>query len=437
MNLNKYPASKILIIIFLVSLSIRLGFGIYTFQKTGTSKFCDDWDYISYGEQIIEQGIFVPDISKLFSNSHLVGPGFPLIIAAMFKIFGESYLPVIVLNAIVSSFICILVFYIGKEVFDRNVGLISAVWSIFYVNFIVYIPSVLKEVWLAFLFPLIIYLFILETKRNEISCKNILLPVTYAFLIHMDERFFTFFPVLIISFLFLDQVGCKLGLKKSLLFSVIVIMLMIPWLVRNYYVYNRPIILTERTARFTDKLFGYVNGKGVEKKQSPVFEWNESMIEPILNGEEVQGLKGNKYRSIQTGLQKGFIPHKYSKYERWWAEFKEFWRPFRCTGEYVGDGFRFEKPWSIKHNISEGVTHGLLLPIFLIGILYIIKFQNKYGYFLLVIICTHMIIHVFIDHARNRYRIPIDLFIIITAFYGIYQIYLKLKSKVLIESHKI
>ena len=136
---------KILILIFVISLIIRIGFGIYSYQTMGTSKFVDDWDYISFANNLIEQGIFVTDLSTFYSNSHEVGPGFPIIIALSLKIFGESYLPIIILNAIISSLIPIIIFYLGKEIFNKEVGLISSLWSIFYVLHIIYIPFVLIE----------------------------------------------------------------------------------------------------------------------------------------------------------------------------------------------------------------------------------------------------------------------------------------------------
>ena len=435
---------KLLILIFFISLILRIGFGIYTYQTKGTSEFVDDWDYISYANNIIEQGIFVPDLSTFYTNSHLLGPGFPLIVALLFKIFGESYLSIIILNAIISSLIPILIFYLGKEIFNKQIGIISSLWSIVYVLHIRYIPFALKEVWLAFLFPLTIYLFIIAIKKDR-HFLLFIFSMVFAFLIHVDERFITYFPIFIVAFLALDVKTWKSGFKKSVLFAVFVLFLMLPWLVRNYYVYNRPVILTERTALITDRIFGYTNQASNDKKAWELlyyqFEWDDSMIDPILAGEEVPNLKGKRYYSLQEGLQHGFIPHNYSKYEVWWVEFKEFLRPLRLYSEYVGSGFKFHKPWSLKHNLSVGLTYGLLLPCFLIGVYFIIRIRNKYGLFLMVIIQSHIIIHIFLTTApyfvRNRYRIPIDSFIIIIAFYGIYQIYLQLKSKSLIKRSKI
>ena len=447
-NIIKHPNNylprirKLLILVFVISLVLRLGFGIFSYQSNGPSG--DEWDYISYANNIIEQGIFVPDLSTFYSNSYLVGPGFPLIIALLFRIFGESYLSIIILNAIISSLIPIIIFYISKEIFNKQIGIISSLWSIVYVLHIRYIPFVLKEVWLVFLFSLTIYLFIVSIKKDR-HFLLFMFSMVFAFLIHMDERFITYFPIFIVAFLVLDIKSWKYGLKKSVFCTCVVLLLMVPWLLRNYYVYKRPVILTERTAGYTDKIFGYTKQASNDKKAWELFyyqfEWDESMIDPILAGEEVPNLKGKRYKFLQEGLQNGLIPHHYSKYEVWWVEFKEMCRPFRFYSEYVGTGFKFEGPWSLRHNLSVGLTYGLLLPFFLIGVYFIIRIRHKYGLFLMVIILSHIIIHIFLTiapyFARNRYRIPIDSFIIIIAFYGIYQIYLKFKDKDLIIRSKI
>ena len=56
--------------------------------------------------------------------------------------------------------------------------------------------------------------------------------------------------------------------------------------------------------------------------------------------------------------------------------------------------------------------------------------------FLFVIILVHTLIHVLLM-GIERYRIPIDPFIIIIAFYGLYQIFQYFKSRTLILPHKI
>jgi len=454
---DKINYKKVLLIVFIVSLAIRLLFGILIFNKGDTSQFKGDndhWDYINYAKNIISQGIFVPDIEKLNkgmstpdglrgTNASFVGPGFPLIIAFVFKIFGENYLSLlvlIVLNALVSSLLCVLIFYIGRELFNEQVGLFASIWSIFYISFIRYSPTLYKENWIVFLFPLIIFLFLKETKRKKISLYSLILfSILYAYFIHMDERFFTYFPVLLMGFVFLDRDSWKKGLQKAFVFFSLVVILMIPWLTRNFNVYNRVVILTERTAVFTDKIFGYKDEiEKVKNKKEKELAVLEKVSQLILEGKEVppavvrnlHALVEIEYlEPLKKAIKLGYIPHRYSRLEKWVADFKQFWRPFRFSGGFIGDGYRFVGPsWSLKHNLVSCLNYGWILPFFIIGILIILKNKDKYGIFITLIIVIHTCIHVILAYALRRYRIPIDAFVMIIAFYGLQQLYVKFQD---------
>ena len=408
------------------------------YSNNGTSKFVDDWDYISYANNILSQGIWVPDISKLYSNSHLVCPGFPLILASLFYIFGEHYLVVILFNALLSTIVVILIFFLGQEIFNRRIGMSAAVLATFYILFFKYIPTVTKEVLILFFFLLTVLLVIKETKRSQITKWSLFPIISYAFFIHVDERYFSYFPIFILSFIFLDNFSYKNGIKKASLFFFIVCMLMVPWLIRNYIVYdNRVVILTENTSRFTDKILGYdplLSYYGKKKKKYAQFKWDESWIDDILSGKEIPGLKGKRLRRLKPGLQKGYIPHKFNTFEKLKSNFIELWKPVQLKAGYKGSGFHFnDGPWSLKHNMTVGLSYGLLLPFFLLGSFFLIfRYRNKYGVFLLVIISIHTLIHILIS-GKERYRIPIDPFIILIALYGIDHLYLQFKSKCLMK----
>jgi 4-amino-4-deoxy-L-arabinose transferase-like glycosyltransferase len=408
---------RVVLALFLISLVLRLGYGLAIYRAEGTSQFCDDWDYISYAKNILEQGIFVPDVSKMVTSSDVVGPVFPMIVAGTFAIFGENYLPIIVLNALVGALICILLYYMGKEIFSERVGILSAGWSCIYVPYLYRIPRVLKDEWLALLFPLVVYVFLLETKREKISVKSVLPIVLFAILIHMDERFFVFLPVLVVSFLLLDSVSWRNGLRKAVLFFAAGLVLMVPWTIRNYQVYHKPVILTLRTAPFTDRIFGITPDK------PPQFVWKDAFADSILAGKKVPGLEEDwRYESIRLGLTHGRMPHKFRPVERWYVESKELWRPFRLSSGYVGQGFRFETPWSLQHNVSVGVTYGLLLPFFAIGAVLVIWRRHKKGIFIFSLLVVYTFIHSVLAHARDTYRVFADALIILIAFYALAQI---------------
>lgn len=408
---------KLLILFFIASLVFKLSYGIIVYNMKGTTSFTDDWDYISYANQIIEQGIFVPNVSMLRDES--VGPGFGFILAVIFSLFGENYFYVIILNAILGAFITILIFFVGKNIFNEAVGILASFLTIPYVLYYRWIPLVLKEMWIFFFFSLIIYLVFLESDKKKVTPRILLISFLFAFFVHLDERFLVYLPFIVLVFIILNKNYMKESLKKGLLFSILVLILMVPWTIRNYKVYNRPVILTTRT----DKLLNvfYKNKIPIEEKAR--YFLTEEQIDSIAKGEETYNRSPLEIERIKRGI----VPHKYSKWERWYNEFFEFWTPVRFTPGYVGDGYRFEAR-SLRHNLAIILTYGVLLPFFIIGVYMAFKNKNIKGIIIFFIILFQTSIHVFILWVRVRYRVPIDIFIIILASYGFLWIYNKFRG---------
>jgi hypothetical protein len=191
---------------------------------------------------------------------------------------------------------------------------------------------------------------------------------------------------------------------------------MTPWLIRNIEVYNRPVILSDRTAYLTDKLFGYKNGNYFSQE----IQVSDATLDSIIKGMPVQDK--TMYNLIQRGISYGSYPKKYTRIEKLYIDFKEFWRPFRFSDMWVSEGYRPEGKWSFMHNITIILTYGILLPFFIAGIYYSIKAKNKKSLIVLCLVFVHTFIHLTIVLSQNRYRIPLDIIIIVFSFYGLTQI---------------
>lgn len=423
---------------FVLSFIIRLIYCIYYDYTFAFTTFGDDLDYISYANNILVQGITVKDISQMYGNAHLSGIGWPLILASVFKIFGENYYIVYLLNILFSSFQVVLVYLVAKEIFNKHVAIFSAVWCAFYIKFIKYTPSILKENLLHFLFFLVIYLFIRQIKEKSIKTL-ILLILAFIFLIHTDERYFAFFPLILLLYLYYFRKDLKTGLKLSGIFAGAVILLMIPWTIRNYEVYQKPVILTLRTAPFTDKILGYDEniiqeesiGKNTSynRKNLPAYE---EITMKLVNKEPLDSMHLDKYTYIdlmRKGIADGKIPRTFSKAENIYANFTELFRPFRFSGGYIANGYRYMPPWPMFNNAVVILQYGILLPFFFIGFYFFITSKNKYFLLVTSFLIMYSFVHIFLAHSVERYRNPIDGLIFMIAFYGIYKIIFKLRNK--------
>jgi hypothetical protein len=415
--ISKYPVRKLIILLFVLSFLVRLSYGIYYFLKYGSSNFSDDWAYIKYAEEMLKQGAFVPDISGLTQTKAGITPFYPFVIYLSFKAFGIYYLPLVILNAVFSSSITILIYYIGLYSFNNTVGVLSSAWSILYINYIRWVPNLLKENLVQFLFALLIMLLLIYLLRNHGYIILTIISIVFTVLIHTDERYIIYYFVLSAVLFLTRRITLKHKVLSFIFLNAIIVALMLPWLIRNYEVYHRPVILSERTAFITDKLLGYKN----ENYFSQEIQLSVATLDSIVKGQPIDDM--TMYNIIQRGISYGSYPKRFTIAEKMYTDFKELWRPFRFSNMWVSEGFRPEGKWSMSHNLSLILSYGILLPFFLSGIYYSIKTRNVTWPVMLSIVLLHTIIHITFILSQNRYRIPIDVIIIVTAFYGLKSIY--------------
>ena len=132
------------------------------------------------------------------------------------------------LNVIFSSLTCIVIYHLGKEVFNKQIGILSSIWSIIYVYFMIYMPRVLKENLLQLLIPLVILLMVYEIKKEKVNMISIFFPLAFTYLVHSDERYIIFLPIILFTMIACDNVHRINGLKKFTVFLAAVIILSIP-----------------------------------------------------------------------------------------------------------------------------------------------------------------------------------------------------------------
>src|SRR5262249_46792435 len=76
-------------------------------------------------------------------------PGFPLLLAAGMKLFGERLLWIRVMLAVVGTAACGLVYYLGRELFDPSMGLAACLLASVSPIFVVFSVLLLSETFFA------------------------------------------------------------------------------------------------------------------------------------------------------------------------------------------------------------------------------------------------------------------------------------------------
>ena len=415
MNLEKLNTNKILIILFIASLIIRSIFGVITYDKMGSSGFGDDWTYIGYAHQLVKGNIIhfdetspYPGYDKVLSESY--GPGLPIIITPVIAIFGDNYVYIYILNALLQSVAVIFVFLLGKEYFNKKVGLLSAAWITFYWYHIQYIPRILKETVLVLLVILALYFFILSIKKKNIT-NIILTSFIFTYLLHTDERFIFFFPVFLFGYFFLNEWNLKKGLRQSLIFCLMVLCFMTPWLIRNQIKYNQPVLIT---ARLQDRINRLIGAEPIHSKN---FTWDR---EVVLAKYKKKGKKQEELEYIQSGN----TPYFFEGVENIIINVIEHWRFVRFRPGYVMQGYRFAGAWTNRANILYPLQWGVPLLLCVVSVFIAFYKKNKYAIFLFCMIIVHAVLHSgILLYGKARYRVPFDVVVIIIGFYGLFVVW--------------
>jgi len=426
--LQKLSEKNLILSLFFISLSVRIFYGIYYYSLHGTSNFVDDWVYIDFAKAMIEQGIFVNDISGMTPTRSGVTPFYPLLIYSSFKLFGYNFIPVILMNAVYSSLLTVVIYAMGKIMFGKTIAILSSVWTLFYVNSIRWVPTLLKENLIHFLFALFVLLIIVYFIKEKNYLYLFLISFVFSLLIHTDERYIVYFLIILTVIFFRNNLSLKHKIFSVIFISLLTILFMTPWLIRNYEVYKRPVLLSERTSPLIDKYLGYKNPNNFSQE----IQISDATLDSILKGIPVCDM--TVYNLIQRGMSYGTLPVRHSKPEKAYIDFKELWRPFRFSNMWVSEGFRPEGKWSLSHNISVILTYGILLPFFIIGMFLFLKEKNVLAIVLFLIVAIHTLLHITIVLSQNRYRFPIDIIIIVLAFYGLINLVNIFKSKKLLDA---
>ena len=385
---------------------------------------------------------------KLWLTSHISfrPPLYPLFLALIASAFGtgKNFIAIMLVQCVIGSFSVLFIYFIAKTVFNRQTAALSASWAAVYPLFLYYCGFLLAETMVIFLF-LFFVLSVLMFLRREKLLIMAGSGILYALLIHADPRFLFHFPF-VFFYLYIGLADLKKTVKPFIMLSLIALLCSVPWAVRNHFTYkDRFVLINTRTLdMWAKRTVVNVNGRTGDEQNSEgnakpksleqFEEWKrKTLTEHPGDGRETpgdnEGKKGPAWKisqgeisAFENGARPSFsIPGLYLHH------FLEFWRFARFTPGYDPyPDLRFESKWGRDRNLIGIAFTGVLLPSFAAGIFFCVKRRSRFGLLLCAIMFTHMLLHMIV-HSRERYRMPIEGFIFMVAFYVLREIVAKFK----------
>jgi len=427
-QVRKFKVLTLLLIFFLIRIIVAYLFGSKEILSIG-----DTYVYNNYALTILNKSDWLvnPDFS-----GHYREPVYPIFLAIIYLIFGlENVYAVYFFQSILSTLTIYYIYKLSVYTVGRKYSILVLLWSGIYFFYIWYNTLLLKETLVFFLLIFSFYslwIFLNNNKNNMLPWKFI---IAFSILIHTDARYLFYIPF--ISILFIVYTSFYTGIKKYIITLILILISMTPWIIRNYIAYDRFILINIRTVeRLTsDKLdyrlkkFGVIN-----------WVWKHHPVRLVYPDEKERKLIKQGYNPNNKSLEElniiknNIYPDStYIARKIYWL--KEMWRPARFKADYYPfPDARFQGRWSFRHNVLGILCYGILLPFMFFGVYYLIQQKNRVWIFLSFPIIIQTLLHI-LQFGRNRYRIPIDAFIIILSVYAMYYSYEIIKNK-LFENRK-
>jgi len=218
---------KYLIFIFVLALILRLTYVLFFPQlKIESDALQYDtigWNLASGDGFSLEPGVPAP----------VRAPVYPFFLSLIYLVFGHSYLAVRLAQTIVSTLTCLVIYWLGKEIFDEEMSRVTSLIIALYPVLISYTGFLLTETLFTFLLS-ITALFLVRAVKNRLgkyyAISGMLLGITT-----LCRATTMLFPLFIFVGLWAVYKVKIRAIVHFLIFLSMMVVVIIPWTVRNYF----------------------------------------------------------------------------------------------------------------------------------------------------------------------------------------------------------
>ena len=350
----------------------------------------------------------------------VVPPLYPFFIAAVYTVAGECPLCALYAQCLLAGLTAGLIFLMGKRLFGTPVGVLSALFLMVHPSAMTWGGMLIRETLILLTFALTLFA-TLEIRQGLTNRRVILLGAAYSLLIHTDPRFLFYAPFLAL-YLFIPRRPGKWGWKPAFLLTFVTILLMVPWTVRNFIAYDEFVLIDTRT-------LGFIQMKGVE---------DISYLKPPPEIAEISRLHGalpavdppgpaSEETTVKTPVtEMDSRPERGHALDKARENFLEFWRVCRFRD---GHSPKFMPKWSRSHNYGSVLYFAPLLLLTAVGGFLSWRLDRTTTVILLFPLLGHTLLHVVTPFANTRYRLPIELPMILISMYALVWILFRIFRK--------
>ena len=335
-------------------------------------------------------------------------PIYPLIIGGVFKVFGTfssvSAVVLMVLQTLTSAINCVLLFLIGRRIFNEGVGLLAVLIFTFYPSDIHF--SVMKigstNLYVTLIILFILQLFDLADTPN--IKKGIFAGFSFGLALLIFPAVISFLPFAL-GWLFLrGQAERKMLMINVALLFLAVCVTILPWQIRNYSVFGRFIFIKSNLSR---ELFigNYGSKEIIALEHQTNITLDEGQRTKLYTKKTMDSILNNPLRLVRR---------TYKRFVRFWT----------VTPRKGGPRSKIS---GIKDQVA-GIPYLIVLILGIAG-LFLSKLKAKEVQLLVMAILSLPIPFYLTWFTRFRYRFPVEIIMIVFASYALFRFMMLFKAK--------
>jgi len=261
----------------------------------------------------------------------------------------------------------------------------------------------------------------LEIRHGPTTKRVVLLGVAYALLIHTDSRFLFYAPFLALYVLLPRRAG-GWGWRPAFLLTLVVLLLTVPWTIRNFIAYHELVLIDTRT-------LGLIQMKGTN---DPGYLRPPPEVAAIMRRHGV--VPADNVQSDQPEVGPAATPDtrlpaqvsQIGVLDKASSNFKEFWRICRFKESYE---IKYRPPWSRVPQLRLNSLLRSAAALDCVGSILSYRRDRAATLVLVLPILGHTLLHIFAPFSNTRYRLPIELPMILVSMYALTWIFSRAFSR--------
>lgn len=186
-------------------------------------------------------------------------PAYPLFLAVVYSAFGHRFLAARTVQAVMASFLPVVVYALGRRLFDRRVARIASLVMAFYPMFLVYPLALVTENLFFLLVPLMV-LCLLKAVETSRTRYYVLAGLALGTCI-LTRSVLAGFVLLILPWVWHYSARRRHAVKNCAVIVVCVAVLTVPWSIRNSAL-HRQFVFVESSLGFNFYLGYHPEGTG-------------------------------------------------------------------------------------------------------------------------------------------------------------------------------